>query len=362
MTSELGKWSKTQRPTRADLVKAIRTLVSMASCWLDRDEDQRDGDVDQAELLDQVVQSLGDAAAAQRKHARKVLAVLYRDEVVNVLAKGSDVGWSADREQRFPHLPHEREVTWPATYWMFLDDDPLVTALRAGFFNYSSHTGGQPLVLPLERARHWAQEVRNLRAKKRGKVNAAGSVVLQVLHENHPDGKTDWSDSQGRASKFTEKSVDRRFARLLKDHRHKDSAQRGLDPEAEAAATAEADAEAAAKTAAKTGDSDGSPPLRTNHGGLLDLGEYFGALGREPDVVNPRSAAAWSLLAEVAANPSLAPVLAKRGGDTWADASRGVLIEPGHAPSGPGAAEVSATVPATPIGLLAPAQSTIPRD
>jgi hypothetical protein len=352
MASEGGKWSKKQRPTRADLIEAIRTLVSMGSCWLDRDEDQRDGDVGQAELLEQVVQSLRDAATAQRKHARKVLTILYRDEVAKALAKGPEVGWSAGRDSRFPNLPHQREVTWRATYWMFPDDDPVVTALRAGYFNYSGHTGGKGLQLPAERARDYAKQATSMLAAGHGPATAAGSAVLRALHGNHPDGVTDWTDSHGAPPGFGAKAVDRRFSRLLKDYRHLDSSQRNMD-----LGVAEAAAET---TSANLGNPNGPRRPRAGRGGLLDLGEYFGALCREPDVVNPRSVAAWSLLAEVAANPALAPVLAELGGDTWADASHGVLVEPGHAPSGPGAAEVTATVPASPIGH-APAPGTISR-
>ncbi len=78
-------WTEGEGPSRETLVAAIRTLVSMASCWLDRDSEARGIDSKQRERLEQVVALLAEAATVQREDADDRLLICFRDDLAMAL-------------------------------------------------------------------------------------------------------------------------------------------------------------------------------------------------------------------------------------------------------------------------------------
>lgn len=143
--------------TRERLVASLRTFVSLASCWLDRDQESRGTDKKAQKNLIKIIEILEKTAAEQREQAVMTLATVYRDDVASMLggesAPGSAGGTDyVDRRRRFPHLASlipgafsthtvrfSRSPGAPPT----TQREKLAFAIRSGFYTLTAYTFGQ---------------------------------------------------------------------------------------------------------------------------------------------------------------------------------------------------------------------------
>ena len=270
LKKKVGTWTANDGPSREELVEAIRTLTAMASCWLDRDPQKRGTDAEQAERLGIVVEELRAAAEAQRAHVRIVIATLLRDEVAVALGAETTIDDAAGdtmtaRKLRFPHLPCLLDPQWRLAYPLFWDDDPVVTALRGGFYDYTRFVHGAPQDLSVEDARLLARIARkNLTTHTNidhtvhvasGPTQAASGIVVKMLRDE-PGWITESVSGPSDAPDIAEA----RFTRWLARHRHPDR-----------------------------------PPAPY----AVDHGEFFGARRTDVPAQDPRASAAARLVAEV---------------------------------------------------------------
>jgi hypothetical protein len=268
---------KTNSPTDTDLTReqletAVRTLVSMASCWLDRDPEPRGIDALQSKRLRLVVETLARAATEQQVQVRRILASLYRDEIA--LALGStmntdpkDGNYLEDRARRYPNLPRQVLAEWAFTYAGYDDPDPVVTALRAGYFNFTLLGEGEGQNITIEIAHEYAAHLRKLAKDGYGAGQAASSVVVEILQEQTIFGDAEWTiaaargESGGSNEDTKIKTAEKRMNRTLRETRHPDRL-----------------------------------PLPD----AVDLGEFFGARKSRSVGLDPREAAATDLIAAAA--------------------------------------------------------------
>ena len=99
--------------SRDEIVQAIRTLVSMASCWLDRHPDDTSTDRAQFHALREVVDTLVEARARQRTAKDRVIATIIRDLIAE---KVETMGLSPRSE--FAQWRREVPFDAPEAEWM----------------------------------------------------------------------------------------------------------------------------------------------------------------------------------------------------------------------------------------------------
>ena len=87
-----GMWPHDVTPTRDEIVHAVRTLTSLASCWLDRDPEKCGSDVEQVRLLREICDKLKEVEQIQQKQVALVLATNARDVLAVELGARAKVG------------------------------------------------------------------------------------------------------------------------------------------------------------------------------------------------------------------------------------------------------------------------------
>lgn len=305
--------------TEDRLRTGLQTFVAAASAWVYRDGVQTKSDAEQERNLHAVLVALEALANRQRKILKDVIRSTWVDHLVIAIKDHALVASggarkavaNANHKGRAKHsaggsvvehpLPGKLSPNWYVHEYFFLDQDPLVTALRLGYWNYTVITDGAGQWLDLERARQLS------------------ATAQQLLRTN----------ATRRASKYRSYEV---AAVLLRDL---------LDSKGSAAsllARAETHAHAAIQAAGQAA----VRRLRQRHpdrGGDVDLnadGNYFGAHRPDPSQIGrtnfpvcpePVTAAAIEFLADClgaddAAKQCLAGVLGAQQ-DVWMAAAKG---------------------------------------
>jgi hypothetical protein len=329
-----AEWSENEEPTREQLVAGLRTFVSLASGWLDREREIRGTDKKAHKNLLKILEILERTAADQREHSMMTMATMYRDDVAAMLGGDAAPGVAGgtdyvDRRRRFPHLPSlipgifsthtvrfPREPGAPPTS----QREKLAFAIKSGFVTLTEYTFGQ---LP----EHSCTEVDDtfadhlaLDGLQKLMPEASPHVVTADFDDKHVLDPRPLSvatyivgevlglnvDTTGEAALPTA-SVAKRFERAL---------------------------------AGRHQDQPASP--RT----IADLGSYFGARstatpsGRDYDKAHPRAWAASSLIADACeGGVELAEAIfdgrrdyMKASWYVWRDATRGFAERPESCP------------------------------
>jgi hypothetical protein len=298
---------------RRDLVVAVRTLVAMASCWLDRDPATRGVDSSQARRLRSVVDALAVAAADQQRQARRILAGLYRDEVAVALGNSMEAepalgNYLKDRAKRYPNLPRQLLAEWVGTYPMFQSDSPVAQAIVAGYFNFTLLGYGVGEVLNQSRVGKYVADLEKMaEVKEIGMSQAASAIVVRILAKELVQASEEWSIGPARvrakppkAAKPDDDDID---AWIKESKTAEKRMNRALGAERH--------------------------PDRLPMPDAVDLGTFFGARKSNVAGLDPRAAAALDLLAaasemqlDLDGNLKQADY---RWPGTWSTASRGLV-------------------------------------
>lgn len=151
--------------TQERLIAAIRTLVAMGSCWLDRDPVQTGPDEKQRGRLIEIVELLETASEKQREHAEGVSATMFRDAVAvrmgsaaRELPEGDSI--IVERHKRAARgdgfVVRDYNVSLKGLFGSRLPRtavDDVAEALRFGHSHWVKSCGGSP-VWPFARRTH----------------------------------------------------------------------------------------------------------------------------------------------------------------------------------------------------------------
>ena len=277
---KVGTWEEGQEPTHIELIQGLRTFVSMASCWLDRDVERRGADLAQAKNLRDILKLLENARELQSCQTRILWATMFRDEVAVSLGAtvktDADGNRLVDREEKSNKLPNQLLGLWYGMAGMFIDAknrDRLIETIRTGFWNYTWFALGQARNLSVAAAQEYVVDARALVAdiKKTkgitmGASELASCIVVKILVDEDGDN---WIDGVNPGGPSDEpEAAEARFSRYLKLVRHPDR------PQTNDAASGRFGPDS------------------------IDLGEFFGARRTTVAATNPRQWAAAKFIAD----------------------------------------------------------------